>query len=158
MQKTVSKPKAIIKTVNGKPVKKIDYSITYVLSELRDLQQILIDNEEIKSKAQLFKYKPYSNKKFSEWSNKFSTSKHVQERLKKIEEIIESRLIDHAMAGRSVIFCIFMLKNHYGYQDKRETSGEISHVFKVNRGLRLVQSAPEPLRKQVKNSSTIKTK
>lgn len=110
------------------------YDLPWVKDELREMIHIILNDEEIKSKAQLFKLRGYSNKRFSEWRRKYDTNTYVQEYLKKIEEIIESRLIDHGLNAKNPAFVIFMLKNHYGYQDKREVETETTHVFKVSRG------------------------
>lgn len=113
---------------------KYKYTEQFVSKELDSMLELLTAHEQIQSKAQLFTYKEYSPSKFSMWRHKYSTSKRIDEKLKKIENILEARLINHGLTARNPAFVIFMLKNHYGYQDKREVETETTHVFKVSRG------------------------
>lgn len=94
----------------------------------------LTAQEQIRTKVELFESRPYSPSKFSMWKNKYSTSKRIDEKIKKIDSILESRLIKQGLTGKNFPFVIFLLKNHYGYQDKREVEQETTHIFKVNRG------------------------
>lgn len=94
----------------------------------------LAAQEQIKTKVELFSTKEYSPSKFSMWKKKYSTSKRIDEKMKKIDSILEHRLIQQGLTGKNFPFVIFLLKNHYGYQDKREVEQETTHVFKVTRG------------------------
>lgn len=142
MQKTLIKPRVITKTSAPKPIVKIDYTITYVLRELSDMLEELRTQTDIKTKTQLFRDRPYSNKKFSEWSRKFETSKQVQEKLKKIEEILESRLVEQGLSGKSVAMTIFLLKNYYNYTDQYQQTVDTSISFKINRGSKRIETVP----------------
>lgn len=139
--KPYKQPKNLIKTTPllkvknpPKPKAKYKYTEQYVSLELDTMLDDLAAHEQIKTKAELFETKEYSTKKFSQWRNKYSTSKRIDEKIKKIDDILESRLIKQGLTGKNFPFVIFLLKNHYGYQDKREVEQETTHVFKVTRG------------------------
>jgi len=107
----------------------------------------LAAQQQIISKVQLFDTKQYSRHQFNKWQEKYSGIPSIQERLKKIEEMLESHLITAGMT-RNPAFPIFLLKNHYGYQDKREVTTDNNYSFTVSRGL------PLPVRKQVQAKVT----
>lgn len=102
--------------------------------ELKELIEVLMVDETIKTKVQLFKSSPFTADWFYKRARKFSEFKRTQSLVKKIEELLEARLIDHGLHKANYGFVIFLLKNHYGYQDKREIETETTHVFKVTRG------------------------
>ena len=143
VEKTMSKPTELVKQTAHKPIVKIDYTITYVLRELSDMLDELRTQTDIKTKTQLFRDRPYSNKKFSEWSRKFEASKQVQEKLKKIEEILESRLVEQGLSGKSVAMTIFLLKNYYNYTDQYQQTVDTSISFKINRGTKHIEAAQQ---------------
>lgn len=70
------------------------------------------------------------NQWWSEMTEKFKDNSLVSETIKRIESIIESRIVNDTMVGdaKSAAFSIFLLKNKFGYVDKHEqdftTKGE----------------------------------
>lgn len=62
------------------------------------------------------------NQWWSEMTEKFKENNIVSETIKRIESIIESRIINDTMVGdaKSAAFSIFLLKNKFGYVDKQE--------------------------------------
>lgn len=61
---------------------------------------------------------------WSEMAEKFKDSNIVSESIKRVESIIESRIINDTMVGdaKSAAFSIFLLKNKFGYVDKQESN------------------------------------
>lgn len=114
---------------------KYKYTEAFVSKELDSMLSDISAHEQIYTKAQLFADKEYSPKKFSQWRNKYATSKRIDEKLKRIENVLEARLVSKGLRDPRVTgFVIFLLKNHHGYTDKRELEQETTHVFKVSRG------------------------
>lgn len=124
---------------------------TYVNNELRAMLAYLKEHEDVYTKVELFRSRDYSLNRFSEWNRKFGDNPRTRELFKKIEEILEARLIVKGLKAPNPAFIIFLLKNNYGYQDKREVETEHTHVFKVTRGdLKALKA------KQVPSTATIK--
>jgi hypothetical protein len=126
------------------PPIKYTYDRTFVAGELRSMISILDEHEDICSKASLFKYKPYSSSKFYHWRSKFSTNVRIHEYLKKIDEIIESRLVERGLAGKAIPMTIFLLKNYYNYTDQYQTKVDSTISFKVNRGTKVIEAVVKP--------------
>ena len=61
---------------------------------------------------------------WSEMADKFRENAFVSESIKRIESIIESRIVNDTMVGdaKSAAFSIFLLKNKFGYVDKQESN------------------------------------
>lgn len=108
--------------------------LTKFNNELRALIEKLMEDESIKTKVQLFKDSKFTVSWFYKRGRKYADYPRTQSLIKKIDEILEARLIDHGLHKANYGFVIFLLKNHYGYQDKREVETETTHVFKVTRG------------------------
>lgn len=76
---------------------------------------------------------------WSEMADKFKENQIVSETIKRVESIIESRIINDTMVGdaKSAAFSIFLLKNKFGYVDKQESNvthkGEFD-ITKIYRG------------------------
>lgn len=131
-----------------KPVKRAGYKYTeqFVSKELDSMLELLEGSEQIYTKTQLFALKPYSPQKFSQWRGKYGQSKRIPEKLQRIENILEARLVSKGLRDPRVTgFVIFLLKNNHGYTDRREVETETTHVFKVTRGdLRALKSKTLP--------------
>lgn len=118
-----------------KPKSKLyQYDRTFILAELNDMLTELRAHEGWKSKAELFRDRPYSYSKFNGWKSKYDTNANIHERIKKIEEILESRLVEQGLAGKSIPMTIFLLKNYYNYTDQYQVKQDTSVTFKVTRG------------------------
>lgn len=118
------------------------------------LEELKAD-ETITSRAQLFKSRTYSSAKFSYWRRKYDTNRNIQEKLKKIEEIIEARLVERGLQGKAIPMTIFLLKNYYNYTDQYQTKVDSTVTFKVNRGRTPIE-APLTVPKQIVDSKPIK--
>lgn len=129
------------------PLRNYKHDSTWAIAELRSLLEAAQNDKQIISKIQLFAPKPYSNHQFKNWRTRYDTVPKIQELSKKIEEVIESNLIYKGMSANPA-FPIFLLKNHYNYQDKREVATDHNYTFTVSRGL------PAPVRKQVVAKAT----
>lgn len=94
----------------------------YVLKELKGMLEYVNKDQGVVFINGLFTGKPYSRQRFSEWSNKYKDNKEIQDTLKKIENILEDRVVDGALKGvLNNIMSIFLLKNKYLWKDKHET-------------------------------------
>jgi len=105
-----------------------------VQRELKDLVAYLQANQQIKTKAQLFRDLETSSSKFYKKVAKYSYNKQVQDLSKKITEVLEARLIEHGLENKNFAFVIFLLKNSHGYTDKKEIETETTHIFNISRG------------------------
>lgn len=143
MQTLVKPTHTKLQTNDKNVIKKYQYDRTFVLSELRSLVEELHTNTEIKSKAQLFRNRTYSYSRFNGWRAKYEGNANIHELLKKIEEILESRLVEQGLAGKSIPMTIFLLKNYYGYTDQYQTKVDTSVTFKVNRGTKVIDVTPK---------------
>lgn len=111
-----------------------NYNATYFGYELKEMLAELIADESIKSKSQLLRNREYSSSKYYKMQMKFNTNPSVQELIKKIEDILESRLVEQGLSGKSIPMTIFLLKNYYGYTDQYQQQIDQSISFKVSRG------------------------
>lgn len=128
------------------------YTEQWFYNEVTTMLDDLIANEQIKSKAELLTLKHYSPSRFYRYKAKYNTSKRIDEVYQKINNILEARLINQGLTGKNFPFVIFLLKNHYGYQDKKEVETETTHVFKVARGNKVIDIQPAQV-KQILNKS-----
>lgn len=117
--------------------------------ELKGMIEYLRANEHIKTKVQLLKDSDYTVSWFYKKAERMRMNPSTQDLIKKIDDILEARLIEHGLTKANYGFVIFLLKNHYGYQDKREIETDHTYTFKVTRGdLRSLKT------KKVKNTSS----
>jgi hypothetical protein len=134
------------------------YDSTWLNTELTNMIKQLQDRPEICTKAELFATQNYTYKMFvwrlkstkalEDINGKPSKTKQLMD---KLEEILEARLVNRGLTAKNFPFIIFLLKNHYGYQDKREVETETTHVFKVARGNTPLKSATKTNRLKVVN-------
>jgi len=123
----------------------------FVESELDDMLRILAEEEAAFVKSgqkkiyrtlyykDLFNNRPYTSSKFNYWKNKFSDITAIQEKLEKIKEIIESRVVYCAARNKiNSTFAIFWLKNQAFWKDVQDTRGNVEHTHRV------VNLPPEP--------------
>ena len=115
-----------------------NYDQTYIANELRRMITVLLDNDDVFSKAQLFTIMGYSSSKFYKLKAKFPNSPTIAELYKKVDEVLEGRLVYRGMQGKSIPMCIFLLKNYYHYTDQYQQQIDTSISFKVNRGNRTI--------------------
>lgn len=124
-----SKPKLTLTKTN-----RVVYNEQFVRHELHEMLEELKADESIKSKAHLFRSRVYSSARFSDWRIRFDSNKSVREFIKKIDEIIESRLVEQGLSGKSIPMTIFLLKNYYNYTDQYQQKVDTTISFKVSRG------------------------
>jgi hypothetical protein len=98
------------------------YTEEFVSKELSDMLSELEVNEEIMVMGELFKTRDYSIQRFSEWEDKFKDNAEISESIKKVKEILETRINIGGLKGKlNATMTIFNLKNNYGWKDKTET-------------------------------------
>jgi hypothetical protein len=79
-----------------------------------------LSNKHIIFKGQLFEDKPYTRYRFSGWARKYPDNKEIMNTIKKIDEILEGRIIVGAMNKKlHPTPVIFNLKNNYGWKDEQ---------------------------------------
>lgn len=125
------------------------YDANSATQELNEMIQYLQSNEHIMSKAQLFEMSKFTSSRLYKYKLKYQSVKRIQESLKKIEEIIEARLVNRGLNGKAIPMTIFLLKNYYNYQDKREIEQETTHIFKVTRGNQEITRGNQETRKVI---------
>lgn len=175
MTKTTTKP--IVKSINKKvkqpknnpknSIKRISsnnsdtvsgrykYTPKFVYEELVSMIEYLKDNEEVCSKTQLLATREYSPSRFYGWCSKYSTNVRIHELLKRVDNTLESRLVTRGLNGKAIPMTIFLLKNYYNYTDQYQTKVDQTISFKVNRGMKTIESTVAPIRsKTVKLPAT----
>lgn len=99
------------------------YTSEFVLIEVQSILAEIQSDPEIFYLWQVFEKRGYSQQRFSEWRDTFEGSEEISEAIKKIKEILETRVVVGAMKKElHVTMTIFHLKNNYKWTDKREDS------------------------------------
>ena len=145
--KTILKHTSITPLLSNENNTLIKYDRTWLNNELRFQHQVLESTPDIIYKIQLYKELPYTKKKFEYWMSLNGNNPSTQELYKKIDEILEARLVTSGLTVKNWPFIIFLLKNAYDYQDNRTVTNDTSVTFNVTRGA--ISSVPTK-RKQVK--------
>lgn len=97
------------------------YTPDFVLNEVKSILAEIQSDPEIFYLWQVFEKRGYSQQRFSEWKNDFKDNEEISEAIKKIKEILETRVVVGAMKKElHVTMTIFHLKNNYKWTDKRE--------------------------------------
>ena len=95
------------------------YTKKYVLKEVKKLLKELRSNEDVIYLGQLFLGTKYTRQRFSEWSKEFNNNEEISDTIKKIKEILETRVVVQGMQKKlNPAMAIFNLKNNYGWTDK----------------------------------------
>ena len=103
-----------------KPTK---YTEAFVLEEVRSMLTEIRSDTSIFYLWQVFDKMDYSMQRFSEWRDDFKDNEEISEAIKKIKEILETRIVIWAMKKElHVTMTIFHLKNNYKWTDKGEES------------------------------------
>jgi len=110
------------------------YTPEYVLEELTDMMNTLIDDEGIFFINQLVNPKPYSRQRFSEWGKTYKDNATISDIKKKIEDILESRIVTGGMSKLyDKTMTIFLLKNKYGWEDRvKQDIDQTSSITTIN--------------------------
>lgn len=102
-----------------KPTK---YTERFVLREVRSILTEIKNKPEIFFLGQIFEEKVYSMQRFSEWREKFTDNEEISETIKKIKELLETRVVVGAMKRElHPTLSIFHLKNNYKWIDKQDS-------------------------------------
>jgi len=99
------------------------YTEGFVLGELNSFLERLREDKdrEIIYINQLFEKKTYCVQCFSEWANNFEKNEEISEAIKKVKEVLQSRVVTGMMKNKlNPTGCIFHLKNNYGWKDKQD--------------------------------------
>ena len=106
------------KNKGGRPKK---YTAEFILTELAELQNMLQHDKKIVFVNQLFENKEYSRQRFYEWIDEYGKDSRFADIIKKIDEIIEARVVAGALnKDLQPIFSIFYMKNKFSWQDKQQ--------------------------------------
>lgn len=97
------------------------YTKEFVLSELNNMHQEALNDLGIFFIGQLFENRDYSRQRFSEWSNDFKKDPEISDTIKKIEELLETRLVTGGLTSAlNPTLTIFTLKNKHSWKDRTE--------------------------------------
>jgi len=141
----ITKRKENGKLATGRPEK---YTLEFCLAEIKDIWETLLKDERLVWSEKTNKYeiakmkfitmqdivrlKPYSRQYISVWKKEFEENNEFNDIIKKIEAELENRLVKVGMTNKaSTAMCIFALKNHYNWKDKRELSGSDGEPMKI---------------------------
>lgn len=106
-----------------KPTK---YTREFVLSELQMMERQVINDLGIFFIGQLFESREYSRQRFSEWTKKFENDEEISDIIKRIEELLETRLVTGGLTSAlNPTLTIFTLKNKHGWKDKSEVENTV---------------------------------
>jgi len=95
------------------------YTAEFVLKELEGMYKTLIKDDHIIFINQLIIPKPYSRQRYSEWAEKFKDDDKISDAIKRIEDVLEARVVVGALEkDYDKTMTIFLLKNKYGWEDK----------------------------------------
>lgn len=106
-----------------KPTK---YTKAFVDGELASILTEVLSDQSIVFIGQIFERRSYSRQRYSEWAEKFKDDEQITDAIKKIDELIETRLVTGALGKElNPVITIFTLKNKHGWKDVsgREHSG-----------------------------------
>ncbi len=103
--------------------KPLKYSSQFVLQEVQAMISEIQADSSIFYLGQLFDKRDYSMQRFSEWKKDFEDNEEISEAIKRIKELLETRIVVGAMKKElHPTICIFHLKNNYQWTDKAEES------------------------------------
>lgn len=107
------------------------YTADFVQQELDHmLERVLTDNDVVYI-GQLFEDRPYSRQRYSEWVNQFSDEPQISDTIKRIDELLETKLVTKALGNKlNPTITIFTLKNKYNWKDKTEQDLHVKELPK----------------------------
>ena len=112
------------------------YTEEFVTIQVQAILDIVMGDKDIIYIGEVFESLPYSRQRYSEWANTFKEVDAISDTIKRIDDILESRVNTAGLKGKAnPAMCIFNLKNNYGWRDKTEsdlTSGGEKIVFIPN--------------------------
>lgn len=97
------------------------YTAKFVLQEARDMLLSAVGDGKIVYIKQLFIPKDYTYERFHEWARDFKDNKEISLTLKKINELLESRLVVGGLTkGFAPKITTLLLTNKYGFTERTE--------------------------------------
>lgn len=107
------------------------YTEEYVKEQLSYILDTILSNKDIIYIGEIFEDLPYSRQRYSEWAKKFENIIEISDTIKRIDDILESRVNVAGLKGKSnPTMTIFNLKNNYGWKDKTESDISIKELPK----------------------------
>lgn len=107
------------------------YTEEYVKEQLSYILDTILSNKDIIYIGEIFEDLPYSRQRYSEWAKKFENIIGISDTIKRIDDILESRVNVAGLKGKSnPTMTIFNLKNNYGWKDKTESDISIKELPK----------------------------
>lgn len=104
-----------------KKTRPIIYTAEKVTKELHEITEEILNDKDIIYLGQVFEHRKYSMQRFSEWAVKFKDNEGISESIKRVKDILMSRINLGGLTGQlNPTMTIFNLKNNYGWQDKTE--------------------------------------
>jgi hypothetical protein len=98
------------------------YTEDFVLEQVRSILELILLDKGIIYLGEIFEELPYSIQRFSEWAETFKENEEISETIKRIKNILESRVNVAGLKGKAnPTMVIFNLKNNYNWRDKQET-------------------------------------
>jgi len=98
------------------------YTEKLVKKELKSILDFILNNKEVVYLGEVFEDRPYPRQCFSEWAEKFKNNEQISDTIKRIKDILESRVnIGGLRQKLNATMVIFNLKNNYNWKDKTET-------------------------------------
>lgn len=121
------------------------YTREFVLLELKDMHKQVLNDLGVFFIGQLFENRDYSRQRFSEWSNVYKKDSEISDIIKRIEELLETRLVTGGLTSAlNPTLTIFTLKNKHSWKDKNETdltsNGETLGAIDATRAEQLLRA------------------
>jgi len=106
------------------------YTEKFVLQEVQSMLTEIKSKPDIFFLGQIFEEKSYSMQRFSEWRDKFADNEEISEAIKKIKELLETRVVVGAMKRElHPTLSIFHLKNNYKWVDNSEETDKLQTYY-----------------------------
>lgn len=97
------------------------YTREFVLAELHNMLHETGNDLGVVFIGQLFESRDYSRQRYSEWKEKFKKDDEISDTIKRLEELIETRLVTGGLTSAlNPAITIFTLKNKHHWKDKSE--------------------------------------
>ena len=107
------------------------YTKKYVEEQLDYILDVILTNKDIIYLGEIFEDLPYSRQRYSEWAKDFDNVKKISDTIKRIDDILESRVNVAGLKGKAnPTMTIFNLKNNYGWKDRTENDISIKELPK----------------------------
>jgi len=105
------------------------YTEKFVLQEIQSMLIEIKNTADIFFLGQVFEERDYSMQRFSEWKEKFKDNEEISEAIKRIQELLETRVVVGTMKKElNPTIAIFHLKNNYKWNDKIQVEQNNTHA------------------------------